>query len=144
MPTGAQPAGPADTHAHTCCLAVKDADDGAAGNMTRICIWLVFDTNEANQDGAHSNRDVIGLRGVAQESMASGCSLRANGSTAKDAGGVFVVGSIDRYRSHIQQDRSVITHTSTHTDSPADCTVTHTHALAHIHTFNLRHNAALY
>lgn len=42
------------------CLAVKDVDDRTAGNMTKICIWPVFDTNEANQNGAHSNRVVIG------------------------------------------------------------------------------------
>lgn len=53
------------THTHTNiqytgCLAVKDVDDRAIRNTTKICIWPVFDTNEANQIGAHSNRVVIG------------------------------------------------------------------------------------
>lgn len=33
------------------------------GNATKICIWPVFDTNEANQNRAHSNRVVIGYAG---------------------------------------------------------------------------------
>lgn len=53
-------AGPADAHTHAHAHTIKDVDDGAAGNMTNICIWPVFDTNEANQNSAHSNRVVIG------------------------------------------------------------------------------------
>lgn len=48
------------THTHTGCLTIKDVDDRAVGNTSKICIWPVFDTNEANQNGAHSNRVVIG------------------------------------------------------------------------------------